>query len=191
LNGALPKREALRLFERQILEAREIPASVFQSFKTWPREARPMDVLQAAVPLLAMFDPDLQDETREANVRMAVRLIARLPVVAAGWHRIRQGLDPLPSDDALPHAANFLWQLQGKKPDPETARDLDTCLTLHADHTFNASTFACREVVSTMAHMYAGHRRPGRPLGPLHGGANAEVMRMLLPWSMRRMWPDG
>jgi citrate synthase len=181
LNGTVPNRETLRLFESQVLQAREIPASVFQSFRTWPREARPMDVLQAAVPLLAMFDPDLLNETREANVRMAVRLIARLPVVVAAWHRIRQGLDPLPSDDALPHAANFLWQLHGKKPDPETARDLDTCLTLHADHTFNASTFACREVVSTMAHMYAGVTAGlGALSGPLHGGANAEVMQMLL-----------
>ena len=181
LNGTLPNREALRLFERQVLGAREVPASVFRAFRTFPREARPMDVLQAAVPLLAMFDPDLQGETREANVRMAVRLIARLPVLVAAWHRIRQDLDPLPSDDALPHAANFLWQLQGKKPDPETARDLDICLTLHADHTFNASTFACREVVSTMAHMYAGVTAGlGALSGPLHGGANAEVMQMLL-----------
>ncbi|MEW6669881.1 MAG: citrate/2-methylcitrate synthase [Thermodesulfobacteriota bacterium] len=181
LNGTLPNREALGIFERQILEARGVPASVFQAFRTFPKEARPMDVLQAAVPILAMSDPDLQDETREANVRMAVRLIAGLPVVTAAWHRIRQDLDPLPSDDSLPHAANFLWQLQGKKPDPEVARDLDTCLTLHADHTFNASTFACREVVSTMAHMYAGVTAGlGALSGSLHGGANAEVMQMLL-----------
>jgi citrate synthase len=127
-----------------------------------------------------MTDPDLQEESREANERMAVRLIARIPVVVAAWHRIRQGLDPLPPDDSLPHAANFLWQLHGEKPDEETARDLDTCLVLHADHTFNASTFACREVVSTRAHMYAGVAAGvGALSGSLHGGANARVMRML------------
>jgi citrate synthase len=139
-----------------------------------------MDVIQGAVPLLGTIDPDLTVDTREANTRMAMRLIARLPVVVAGWHRIRSGRDPLPSDVNLPHAANFLWQLQGRKPDPEIAQDLDVCLVLHADHTFNASTFACREVVSTKAHMYAGVSAGiGALSGSLHGGANARVMKML------------
>jgi len=131
--------------------------------------------------MLAMADPDLSAETREANVQRAIRLIALLPGIVAGWHRVRSGLEPLPSDDHLSHAANFLWQLQGKKPDEEIAHDLDTCLVLHADHTFNASTFACREVVSTKAHMYAGVAAGvGALSGSLHGGANAEVTKMLL-----------
>ncbi len=89
--------------------------------------------------------------------------------------------DPLPSDDGLSHAGNFLWQLTGKKPDLETAKDLDTALVLHADHSFNASTFACREVVSTQAHMYAGVAAGvGALSGSLHGGANAQVMKMLM-----------
>ncbi len=181
LKGALPTDEALRRFGDQLLEARAVPESLFHLLRALPKEARPMDVIQAAVPLLAMTDPDLLEETREANVRMAVRLIARLPVVVAAWHRIRQGLDPLPSNSTLPHAAHFLWLLHGKKPDEEMARDLDTCLILHADHTFNASTFACREVVSTKAHMYAGVSAGiGALSGSLHGGANAEVMKMLL-----------
>jgi citrate synthase len=112
---------------------------------------------------------------------MAVRLIAHMPAAVAAWHRIRQGLEPLPPDDSLSHAANFLWQLQGKKPDDEAARDLDVCLILHADHTFNASTFACREVASTRAHMYAAVAAGiGALSGSLHGGANAEVMKMLM-----------
>jgi citrate synthase len=140
-----------------------------------------MDVLQASVPLLAMSDYELPDETREGNVRKAVRLIARIPVLVAAWHRIRNGLDPLPPDNSLSHAGNFLWQLHGTKPDPEIARDLDICLILHADHTFNASTFACREVVSTRAHMYAGvSAGVGALSGSLHGGANARVMKMLM-----------
>jgi citrate synthase len=110
----------------------------------------------------------------------AVRLISRVPVIVAGWHRIRQGSEPLPSNDTLSHAANFLWQLTGKEPDGEIARDLDTILVLHADHSFNASTFACREVVSTRAHMYAGVAAGvGALSGSLHGGANAQVMKML------------
>jgi len=181
LNESLPGKRELETFRSQIIEARQVPESVYECFNRFPRSAKPMDVLQASIPLLAMNDPDLSEETREANVRMAMRLIARVPVLVAAWHRIRQGLDPLPSDDSLSHAANFLWQLHGKKPDEDMARDLDTCLVLHADHTFNASTFACREVVSTRAHMYAGVAAGiGALSGSLHGGANAAVMKMLL-----------
>jgi citrate synthase len=181
LNGSLPAKEELNTFEQQCLEARQLPAYVLESLMKWPRESNPMDVLQAAVPLLAMDDPDLSGESRDANVRMAVRLIARLPLVVTAWHRIRQGLDILPPDESLSHAANFLWQLHGQKPDHEVAKDLDTCLVLHADHTFNASTFACRQVVSTRAHLYAGVAAGiGALSGSLHGGANARVMKMLM-----------
>jgi citrate synthase len=181
LNGSLPDKEELERFENQVIEARQIPEYVIEDLKRYPTSANPMDVLQASVPSLAMADPDLSDETRDANVRMATRLIARIPAVVAAWHRIRQGLELLPSDDSLPHAANFLWQLKGTKPDEEMASDLDTCLILHADHTFNASTFACREVVSTRAHIYAGVTAGiGALSGSLHGGANAQVMKMLL-----------
>ncbi|MEJ2725132.1 MAG: citrate synthase [Deltaproteobacteria bacterium] len=181
LNGFLPKKKAMAEFEQAVLAARQVPEFVQESLAGWPKDANPMDVLQASVPLLAMADPDVKEDTREANMRMAIRLIARLPVLVAAWHRIRQNLDPLAPDESLSHAANFLWLLQGKKPDRETARDLDTCLLLHADHTFNASTFACREVVSTKAHMYAGVTAGiGALSGSLHGGANAQVMKMLL-----------
>jgi len=181
LNGSLPKRETMAAFEQEVLAAREIPEFVLGSLTGWPKNANPMDVLQASVPLLAMADPDVGEETREANTRMAIRLISRLPVLVAAWHRIRQNLDPLASDESLSHAANFLWLLHGKKPDAEMARDLDPCLVLHAHHTFNASTFACREVVSTRAHIYAGVTAGiGALSGSLHGGANAQVMRMLL-----------
>ncbi len=180
LHGSLPTKAELDSFSEKVKKERKIPSYVYESLRKWPPGAGPMDVLQAVVPLLAIADPDLAGETRDANLRKAVRLIARLPVVIAAWHRIRNGLEPLPPDDTLSHAANFLWQLQGVKPDEETARDLDTCLILHADHTFNASTFACREVVSTMAHMYAGVTAGiGALSGSLHGGANERVMKML------------
>jgi citrate synthase len=180
LNGNLPGNKQLEAFAREVVEAREIPAFLYESFKQWPRNSHPMDVIQASIPILAMGDPDLSAETREAGVRKAIRLISRLPGAVAAWHRIRRGLDPVPADDRLPHAANFLWQLNGTKPDEEIAHDLDVCLVLHADHTFNASTFACREVASTRAHMYAAVAAGvGALSGSLHGGANTEVMKML------------
>lgn len=180
LHGSLPDKERLKGFVGAVARERTLPASVHACLRACPRDARPMDVLQAAVALLAMFDPEPEDEGREANVRKATRLIARLPLVVAAWHRIRLGLEPLSPRNDLGHAANFLWLLRGEIPDEETARDLETCLVLHADHTFNASTFACREVVSTRAHMYAGVAAGiGALSGSLHGGANAEVMRML------------
>ena len=176
----LPTEDALQKFRKKLIEARPIPEFVFCALKNLPKESRPMDVLQAAIPILATADEDLDDETRAANMAKAIRLIARVPVIVAGWQRIREGREPLPSDGALSHAENFLWQLTGAQPDPEIARDLDTILVLHADHSFNASTFACREVVSTRAHMYAGVAAGvGALSGSLHGGANAQVMKML------------
>ncbi|MBI4964154.1 MAG: citrate (Si)-synthase [Desulfomonile tiedjei] len=181
LNGRLPTTPELQEFEAQVVEGRDLPNYIYSCLKALPKKSDPMDVLQAAAPLLGMADPDLGGRTREANVRMAIRLIARLPVVTAAWHRIRNGQEPLPSDSKLSHAANFLWLLKGEKPDDATAHDLDVCLILHADHTFNASTFACREVTSTRAHMYAAVAAGiGALSGSLHGGANARVMAMLL-----------
>ena len=181
LNDALPTAEELRDFTHRLVDARGLPVFVIDAMKRLPPQARPMDVLQTSIPLLAMADPELAEETREANAAKAIRLIARVAEVVASWHRIRNGLEPLPSVDSLSHAANFLRQLTGRTPDPEIARDLDVALLLHADHSFNASTFACREVVSTQAHMYAGVAAGvGALSGSLHGGANAQVMKMLL-----------
>ncbi|HEX8950122.1 MAG TPA: citrate synthase [Dissulfurispiraceae bacterium] len=190
LNGNLPEEEELEEFTRQVASSRELPDFVCECLKKLPRHAAPMDMLQASVPLLAAADPELEDETRDANVRKAIRLIARIPALAAAWQRIRNGLEPLPPDEDLSHAANFLWQLHGGKPDPELAHDLDVCLILHADHTFNASTFACREVVSTKAHMYAGVAAGiGALSGPLHGGANARAMKMFMELESERDIP--
>lgn len=115
LNGNLPDAGQLSDFDKQVRAARDIPDYVYGCLKTLPKDANPMDVLQASVPLLAMTDPDLASETREANVRMAIRLIARLPIVTAGWERIRKDLEPLPSDETLPHTAEFLVAVDWKK----------------------------------------------------------------------------
>jgi citrate synthase len=180
LNDSLPTAEQLREFTLRLVKARPLPGFILQTLKDMPHGAAPMDVLQASVPLLAMADPELADESREANVSKAIRLISGIAAIVSAWQRIRHDREPVPPDNQLSHAANFLWQLTGEKPDPETARALDIALILHADHSFNASTFACREVVSTQAHMYAGVAAGvGALSGGLHGGANARVMKML------------
>jgi citrate synthase len=180
LHDALPAEEQLKEFTQRLVKARQVPSFVLHALKNMPHGAHPMDVLQAAIPLLAMADTDLHDESREANDAKAVRLIAGVAAIVAAWQRIRHDREPLPPDNALSHAGNFLWQLTGEKPDPDLVRALDTALVLHADHSFNASTFACREVVSTKAHMYAGIAAGvGALSGSLHGGANALVMKML------------
>jgi citrate synthase len=181
LMGDLPTKGQLEDFDNRVRQARDLPDYVVAALRNLPKDADPMDVLQAGVPLLAASEPDLREESRDANMRMAIRLIALVPAVAAAWNRVRKGLDPLPADRNLSHAGNFLWQLTGQKPDEEIARDLDVCLVLHADHSFNASTFACREICSTRAHMYAAVTGGiGALSGSLHGGANTRVMKMML-----------
>jgi len=181
LNDSLPTEGQLQEFSGKLVAARALPEIILEAMKRLPAKAQPMDVLQATIPMLAMSDPDLTDESREANIDKAIKLITRVASVVTAWHRIRNNQALLSPDTGLNHAGNFLKQLSGDVPDQETARDLDTALILHADHSFNASTFACREVVSTRAHIYAGVAAGvGALSGSLHGGANAQVMQMLL-----------
>jgi citrate synthase len=181
LNDRLPTGKGLKGFQKILVSERDIPSAVFALMKRLPSSAHPMDVLQASIPVLASYDPELHEETKEANLRKAARLIAKLPNIVASWDRIRKGLKPVRPRSKLTHAGNFLHLLSGKVPDPETARDFDICLILHAEHSFNASTFAGREVASTHAHIYASITAAiGALSGELHGGANSEVMKMLL-----------
>jgi citrate synthase len=181
LNDHLPTGEELKEFRRGLASEREVPPAVFALMKRLPPSAHPMDVLQASIPILASYDPQLLEETREANLAKAARLIAKLPNIVASWDRVRKGLKPVRPRSRLSHAGNFLHLLSGKIPDPETARDFDICLILHGEHSFNASTFAGREVASTHAHMYASIAAAiGALSGELHGGANSQVMKMLL-----------
>jgi citrate synthase len=177
----LPSPEELKGFRPKLAAERSIPVELIAALKTRPAKALPMDILQAAVPMLAHHDPDIGDLSREAALRMALRLIARFPTVVAAWHRIRSGMEPVAPDPGLGHAANFLYMLNGRVPNETATRAIDTALVLHAEHAFNASTFAAREVASTQAHMYAAVAAGvGSLSGALHGGANAKVMQMLL-----------
>jgi citrate synthase len=176
----LPNPAELKTFKNQLIAERAIPPEVIAALKTRPKNALVMDILQAGVSMLAHHDPDVTDQTREAAVRIAIRLIAKFPTIIAAWDRIRNKKEPIKPSPELDHAANFLYMLKGEAPDEEVGRMMDICLVLHAEHSFNASTFAAREVASTRAHMYASIAAAvGSLSGELHGGANTRVMQML------------
>jgi citrate synthase len=177
----LPKKDELAGFNQQLASQRDIPDAVIDALKTRPHDALPMDILQSAVPMLAQHDPDVRDPSLESVNRMALRLIAKFATVMAAWNRIRNGEEPLAPRTDLSHAANFLYMLTGKEPDEDVGRFMDAALVLHAEHSFNASTFAAREVASTRAHIYAAVAAAvGSLSGDLHGGANVRVMEMLM-----------
>lgn len=177
----LPEKEELEDFKIRLKAERDIPPEVIAALKTRPAKALPMDILQAGVPLLSHHEQELEDASRESLLRKAIRLIAKFPTLLAAWDRIRNGKEPLAPDPDLDHSANFLYMLNGTAPDEELAKFFDICLTLHAEHSFNASTFAAREVASTRAHMYAAVTAAvGSLSGELHGGANVRVMEMLM-----------
>ena len=176
----LPNTAELKAFKDQLAAERDIPPEVIAALKTRPKNALAMDILQAGVSLLAHHDPDVADQSIEAALRMAIRLITKFPTIIAAWDRIRNDKEPVKPSPKLDHAANFLYMLQGKEPDAEAGRFMDICLVLHAEHSFNASTFAAREVASTRAHIYtAVAAAVGSLSGELHGGANVRVMEML------------
>jgi len=176
----LPNTAELKAFKDQLAAERDIPPEVIAALKTRPKNALAMDILQAGVSLLAHHDPDVADQSIEAALRMAIRLVAKLSTIIAAWDRIRNDKEPVKPSSELDHAANFLYMLTGKEPDVEAGRVMDTCLVLHAEHSFNASTFAAREVASTRAHIYAAVAAAvGSLSGELHGGANVRVMEML------------
>ncbi len=178
----LPDREELAALKQQLAAERHIPPDVIAALRTRPKDALPMDILQAGVSLLANHDPDIRiEDSRDATLRMGIRLIAKLPTLLAAWERIRKGKQPLDPLADLDQAANFLYMMSGQKPDGELTKFFDTCLVLHAEHSFNASTFAAREIASTRAHMYAAVAGAvGSLSGALHGGANTRVMQMLM-----------
>ncbi|MFZ1200330.1 MAG: citrate/2-methylcitrate synthase, partial [Desulfobacterales bacterium] len=176
----LPGKNELAQFKERLAAERSIPPAVVAALKTRPADSLPMDILQAGVSLLANHDAEAGSQTKEAAERKAVRLIAKFPVLLGAWGRIRQGLEPVGPAADLDHGANFLYMLSGERPAEDTAHFMDVALVLHAEHSFNASTFTARQVASTRAHMYASiSAAVGSLSGDLHGGANVRVMEML------------
>jgi len=180
LHDDLPNKEELDEFKAKLRDARHIPKRMQANMGNWRKDADPMDMLQAFVSALAGYY-DEEFSSKESSYDKAINLIAKTATIVASWHRIRNGLEIVESDPELDHAANFLYMMFNEKPDKEVEKIFDICLILHADHTFNASTFTARQVASTRAHMYsAASAAIGALSGELHGGANYEVMKMLL-----------
>jgi citrate synthase len=181
LFGELPNAEQLADFSYRLTEARSLPEPILKNLKNRPRKALPMDVLQSCISELADYDLNIVDDTRESNIRRAIILISKIPTIVAAWNRIRNGQHLIDPMEGGSHATNFLHMLRGNEPGPEESKVFDIALILHAEHSFNASTFAAREIASTRAHIYACIGGAiGALSGELHGGANIQVMKMLL-----------
>ncbi len=180
-NGRLPKLAELDELQERIRRNYEIPIEVLALMKQFPKTADPMDVLRTAVSSLDFYDDQGHGTEREPAVRAAVRITGQIGTISAAWDRIRNGRDVIAPDKSLGIAENFLYMLRGEKPDADEARMFDIALILHADHELNASTFTTRVVAGTLADMYGAVTAGIAALaGPLHGGANTNVMKMLI-----------
>src|SRR5277367_5177367 len=179
--GRLPKQSELEKFEKELRANMVLPKDVVAAMKQYPKKALPMEVLRTAVSMLSMYDPDDTNDTLEATIRKATRLVAQLPVITAYWDNIRNGRELKEAKPELNIASNFLYLLTGKVPSDVSAKSLDVALVLHADHELNASTFAARVAAATLTDIHSAVVAAiGTLKGPLHGGANADVMRLLL-----------
>jgi len=179
--GALPTRPDLDHTRRSMASSRSLPRQVQDFLWGVTKDSVPMDVLRTSVSMLSHYDPDSQACTPEANQRKAYRLTAQFATIVAAFHRLRNGRSYVEPRTDLSHAANFLYMLNGEMPSPTARRAFDIALILHAEHEFNASTFAARVTAATMSDMHAAIVAGiGTLKGPLHGGANEAVMKMLL-----------
>jgi citrate synthase len=179
-NGWLPKREEFDQLRNDLVAERGLPGPVIDFLKSVPN-ANPMDVLRTAVSMLSLYDPETQDMSAEANHRKAVRLMARTASIVTAFDRLRKNVFIVEGDPKLGFAANFLYTLTGKRPDEVMERAFDVALTLHADHELNASTFAARVTAATLSDIYSAITSGiGALKGPLHGGANQDVIKWLL-----------
>lgn len=179
-HGKLPKKGELASLKAELAAERSLPAEVSVFLKSVPK-ATPMDVLRTAVSMLGIYDPHGDDTSIEANEKRALRLISKIATIVTSYDRLRNGKEPIAPDPALSHAANFLYTLTGKRPDDVMEKVFDIALILHADHELNASTFAARVTAATLSDIYSAVTSAiGALKGPLHGGANEAVVRMLL-----------
>jgi citrate synthase len=179
-HGRLPNRLDLQQLKANLEKNRPLPQPVVQFLASVPN-ATPMDVLRTAVSMLSLHDPLARDLSPESNVRKAVQLVARTASIVATFDRLRTGKMLVEDDPSLGFAANILYSLHGKRPDPVMERAMDIALILHADHELNASTFAARVTAATLSDMYSAVTAAiGALKGPLHGGANEDVIRLLL-----------
>ena len=178
--GHLPSQEALRQLSSDLAAHRALPREVLELMRQFPRGATPMDSLRTAVSALAFYDPQAHDASNEANVQKAIRVTAQTATIVAALEQLRRGRQPVEPSARGSHAENFLRMLFAAEPEPIQVRAMDLALILHADHELNASTFAARVTAATLADMYSAVVSAiGALAGPLHGGANEQVMKML------------
>ena len=181
LYGRLPQRQELAEFENKLQRRRQLQPALLDLIRTFPPAANAMDLLRTSVSALGLYDSDPANNTAEKNLDRAIDLIAAFPTIVAAIQRRQSGKDFVAPRPDLNHAANFLYMVNGEAPTEYAARVLDVALILHADHGFNASTFTSRVVISSLSDMYAAITAAvGSLKGPLHGGANSEVMTTLL-----------
>jgi len=178
--GKLPNRAELDQLNRDLSDNAAIPQAVIDQIRSMPKGTNSMAALRSAVSMLANFDAEADDMSKEANVRKAIKLQAQIPTIVAAFERIRKGNEPVAPKSGVSIAYNFLYMMTGKDPDKVAVEALDKALVLHADHELNASTFAARVTVATLSDIYSGVVSAiGALKGPLHGGANEQVMAML------------
>ena len=179
-NGRLPKQDELDNLKSELRSHYELPTELLVFMKHFPHDAAPMDVLRTCISTLAFYDKEGTKTDVSSATKAAIRITSQLPTIVAAWERIRNGNEPVQPDSGVDIAENFLYMMRGEKPDPSEAKMLDTCLILHADHGFNASTFTTRVISGTLADMYGAVVGGIAALaGPLHGGANTAVMKAL------------
>ncbi len=176
----LPNQAELDELKAELSGSRELPDPVITLIKDLPKDARPMHAIRSAVSALGCFDPNADDNSLEAARKMSVSLLAKIPVITAYFHRLREGKELVHPDPSLSEAENFLYMIDGEKPSKDKAATMDMCYILHADHGFNASTFSARVTIATLSDMYSAITSAiGTLKGPLHGGANEGVIKML------------
>jgi citrate synthase len=176
----LPNRQELQALKKTLAANRALPGKMMDVLRALPRETPPMHAIRTGISALGCFDPEAEDTSTEAQKRKALRLIAQIPIITAAFHRLRQGKQVLESDASLGEAANFLYLVDGEKPSREKEDTLNLCYVLHADHGMNASTFSARVTIATLSDLYSAITSAiGTLKGPLHGGANEGVIKML------------
>ncbi len=179
LHGQLPTRTQLNELSDTLKEYRPLKF-VLPTLRTFPKDTHPMDVIRTVVSLMGIYCPDKFDFSKDIKLQKVLRIVAKLPTIIAAWDRIRKGLEPIEPDNSLNHAENFLYMLTGEKPDELSAKIMDIMFILHADHGMNASTFSAMVTISTLSDVYSSITAGiGTLKGPLHGGANERVLKML------------
>lgn len=179
--GWLPTKSQLDVFKRRIESYRALEPGVLQLIRSFPAKSDPMDALRTAVSALGLYDPQPMTDSIEVRIDKALRILAKAPTIITAFDRIRNQKEPVPPKPGASHAADFLFMLTGKEPDPYDAHVMDVALILHAEHEMNASTFSCTVTASTLADMYSIMTSGiGTLRGPLHGGANEAALRTVM-----------